>query len=61
MLADDPGNDRAAGDLACALWQADPAAHREEAVGLLEGILERDPDNEDARWNLQEMRAGVET
>ncbi|MCP4573947.1 MAG: glycosyltransferase [bacterium] len=56
VLREDPASDRAAGDLACTLWQDDPAVNLPEAVSLLEGVLERDPDNEDARWNLQEMQ-----
>ncbi|MBK9777246.1 MAG: glycosyltransferase [bacterium] len=47
---------RAANDLACVLWRRDPEGEgRREAVRLLEGVLARDPDDEDARWNLAEM------
>lgn len=47
---------RAANGLACVLWQRDPEGEgRREAVRLLECVLARDPDNEDARWNLAEM------
>jgi glycosyltransferase involved in cell wall biosynthesis len=51
-----PESARAANDLACVLWRRDPDGEgRREAVRLLEGVLARDPGNEDARWNLAEM------
>jgi len=58
-----PDCSRAANDLACTLWQAqlaDDVAAAEssclaEAISVLNDILSRDPDNEDARWNLQEI------
>ena len=57
ILRDHPANQRAASDLACALWQPDPQRGLEEAVALLEGVLRIDPDNIDAQHNLDEMRA----
>ncbi len=57
VLALCPGHGPAANNLACALWQTcDEEKAIPEAVEILEGILARDPDNEDAKWNLQEMR-----
>ncbi len=50
-----PDNLRAANNLACALWQVGSEDHKAQAVSLLEEILARHPDDEDARWNLQEM------
>lgn len=47
-----PGFHRAANNLACILWQLDRC---EEAVGILEKVRQEDPDNEDARWNLEQM------
>jgi GT2 family glycosyltransferase len=57
ILRDHPDHTRAASDLACVLWQGDPEHGLEEAVGLLETVLEREPGNADARHNLTEMRA----
>ncbi len=55
-----PDHDRAANDLAVICWQADPqGAGRNEAVDILAEILARDPRNEDARWNLQQMEETV--
>jgi len=52
---------RAANDLACVLWRRDPEGEgRREAVRLLEGVLARDPGDEDARWNLTEMAGTAE-
>ena len=53
---------RAVNDLACVLWRRDPDGEgRLEAMRLLEGVLAREPGNEDARWNLNEMAgAGAE-
>lgn len=59
VLAHDPACARAAGDLAVALWQGDPAAGTAEAVALLEGVLARDPDDADARHNLEAIRAAA--
>ncbi len=59
VLRDHPANDRAAGNLACALWRSAPDDGGDEAVSLLEGVLERNPDDTDARWNLEEMRAAA--
>ena len=39
------------------LWQNDAAAGTDEAVALLEGVLAREPDNADARHNLESIRA----
>lgn len=51
-----PELSRAANDLACVLWRRDPGGEGgREAVRLLEGVLARDPADEDARWNLGEM------
>lgn len=51
-----PDLTRAANDLACVLWRRDPEGEGcREAVRLLEGVLARDPGNEDVRWNLAEM------
>lgn len=56
VLALRPDHDRAANDLAVVLWQGDPRGPgRQEAVGILAGVLARDPLNEDAQWNLQAM------
>ncbi|MCB1182335.1 glycosyltransferase [bacterium] len=51
-----PDSDRAANDLACALWQSgdDSGARR-----ILAGVLARDPANEDALWNLAEIDAAA--
>ncbi len=55
-----PGFDRAANNLACALWQTcDQEKAIPEAVQILEGILERDPKNEDALWNLKEIKPAL--
>ncbi len=52
-----PANNRAANNLACTLWQiADPVVTIPEALQILEDILRRDPENEDAKWNLEKMR-----
>jgi GT2 family glycosyltransferase len=52
---------RAANDLACVLWQRDPRGEGgREAARLLEGVLARDPGDEDARWNLAELAGGHE-
>ncbi len=59
VLARDPAHARAAGDLAVAVWQADPAAGAAEAVALLEGLLARDPADADARHNLEAIRAAA--
>jgi tetratricopeptide (TPR) repeat protein len=61
VLAEDPGHGRAANNLACALWQSDGSENKKQALQVLEGLLQRDPDNEDARWNLQEMSAAADT
>ncbi|MBM4131378.1 tetratricopeptide repeat protein, partial [bacterium] len=54
-----PDSARAANDLAVTLWRRDPrGGGREEAARLLEGVLARDPADEDARWNLAEIAAG---
>ncbi len=61
VLAGRPDNDRAANDLAVIRWQSDPqGAGRQDAVDILAGILARDPCNEDARWNLQQMEETTE-
>jgi GT2 family glycosyltransferase len=55
-----PGNTRAANNLACARWQTgDTQEAMPEAVRILEDVLKQDPDNEDARWNLEEMRPAL--
>ena len=59
ILCDHPGHTRAASDLACTLWQRDPERGLEEAFMLLEGVLRRDPGDDDARHNLQEMQASA--
>lgn len=51
-----PENSRAANNLACTLWQIGDAEQGiPEALKILEGVLKRDPENSDARWNLEEM------
>ena len=56
VLSSMPDHDRAANDLAVIRWQRDPEGQgREEAVDILAGILARDPNNADARWNLEQM------
>ena len=59
VLRDHPAHPRAASDLACALWQRDPQRGLEEAVALLEGVLDTDPENTDASHNLDQMRAAT--
>ncbi|PJA73205.1 hypothetical protein CO151_14545 [bacterium CG_4_9_14_3_um_filter_65_15] len=60
VLAGRPDHDRAANDLAVIVWQADSAGKgRDEAVDILAGILARDPNNTDARWNLEQMEEPV--
>ncbi len=60
VLAGCPDHDRAANDLAVICWQEDPDGEgRREAVDILATILARDPRNEDARWNLQQMEEPV--
>jgi len=55
-----PEDNRAANNLACTLWRiGDPTDGIPEALRILEGVLQRDPGNEDARWNLQEMRPAM--
>ena len=63
IVARFPGCSRAENDLACTLWQAAKAQTDAgiagkmlaTAVASLESLLSREPDNEDARWNLQEI------
>ncbi len=56
ILQFNPENTRAANNLACTLWRiGDPVTGIAEAITILEKVLEQDPDNEDAKWNLQEM------
>ena len=60
VLSRDPLHTRAASDLACVLWQADTdGSGAAEAARILQGILVREPANEDARWNLAEIEAAV--
>ena len=60
VLAGSPDHDRAANDLAVIVWQLDPEGEgRGEAVDILAGILARDPNNADARWNLEQMEEPV--
>jgi len=47
------GHARAANDLAVALWRQ---GRGDEAETILRGVLERNPDDGDAAWNLQEIR-----
>ncbi len=55
-----PTDNRAASNLACTLWQlADPVNGMPEAVQILEEVLKRDPENEDAKWNLEEMKPAL--
>jgi cytochrome c-type biogenesis protein CcmH/NrfG len=49
----DPGDVRATNDLAVALWQG---GERQAAVMLLEDLVARAPEAEDAAWNLAEFR-----
>lgn len=52
-----PGHNQAANNLACTLWQTQDAINdRPEALKILNEILKRDPENEDARWNLEQMQ-----
>ncbi len=46
----------AANGLACALWEQ---GRPDEAAAVLEETLRRDPENEDARWNLAEIRKAI--
>ena len=63
VVAQHPRCSRAENDLACTLWQAAKAQDDagvaakmlKQAVASLENLLSREPDNEDARWNLQEI------
>lgn len=50
-LAQAPQHSRAANNLACVLSQSDP----QRAEILLQGVLTREPENEDALWNLAEL------
>ncbi len=51
-----PDHDRAANDLAVILWRQDPEGEgRDRAADILAQVLARDPRNEDARWNLEQM------
>ncbi len=59
VLRHDLSHARAAGNLAVVLWQSDAAAGAAEAVALLEGVLAREPDNDDARHNLESIRAAA--
>ena len=59
VLALRPDHVRAASDLAVVLWQSDAAAGADEAVALLERVLAREPDNADARHNLESIRAAA--
>ncbi len=61
VLALAPHDSRAGNDLACTLWQGDPDGEGgAEARRIIEGILAREPENEDARWNLAEMTGAHE-
>ena len=57
VLRQRPGSTRAANDLACTLWKKEGNENQEEAVAILLEVLQADPDNEDARFNLEEMSA----
>ncbi len=57
-----PDYSRAANNLACVLWQTDTdGTNNEAARAILLEILAREPDNEDARWNLAEIKTGNQT
>ncbi len=61
VLAGVPDHDRAANDLAVILWRQDPEGEgRDRAADILAEVLARDPRNEDARWNLEQMEETVE-
>ncbi|PID80049.1 hypothetical protein CSB20_08430 [bacterium DOLZORAL124_64_63] len=47
-----PGHPQAINNLACSLWRLGRVA---EAVNLLEKLLREHPENEDARWNLEQI------
>lgn len=55
-----PDSSRAANNLACTLWRlGDTEKGIPEAIQILQEVLATDPQNEDARWNLQEMLPGL--
>jgi len=56
VLALQPDSLRAANNLACALWGQKDQDKQVEALAVLNQVLEKDPANEDARWNLAEMQ-----
>ena len=56
LLSRLPNHTRAGNDLACVLWQGDTDGEGiAQAKEILTGILAREPENEDARWNLAEV------
>lgn len=66
VLGWNPDHARAANDLACTLWrretEADPTAldgtdRLAEAEAILSALTNREPGNEDAAWNLEEIRS----
>jgi len=55
-----PDLNRAANDLAVVIWRQDPEGPGlDEARGILAAVLARDPGDEDALWNLEQMAAPV--
>ncbi len=50
---------RAANNLACTLWQSEDEDSHREAVSILKDVLARDPQNEDALWNLEQFQAAA--
>lgn len=56
VLTLQPDSLRAANNLACALWGQKDQDKQVEALAVLNQVLEKDPANEDARWNLAEMQ-----
>ncbi len=52
VLKHDPSHSRAANNLACVVCSSDPA----RAENILQDVLAREPDNEDALWNLAEVK-----
>jgi hypothetical protein len=57
LLKREPGCARAANNLACVFWQGDTdGSGSAVAARILQEILAHDPHNQDAQWNLAELR-----
>ncbi len=60
VLARRPDHVQAGNDLAVVRWQSDTEGTGVAAAkAILEDILTRHPDNEDAQWNLAEIENSV--